>query len=341
MTARSSSYKREGLRTIVEMSPMTPRITYDDRIMLMGSCFTEHIGNRLKSKKFAVYLNPFGIVYNPLSMAGQIQYLLKPTGFSSKALVFHDDLWHSWMHHSRFSHPDDKILLQTIRDQALASAGFLEKTKFLILTFGTAEAYFLKSNDLLVANCHKLPAGNFYSRIPDPAELAGHWIPLLGQLWQRNPGLRICLTVSPVRYFKDGPVSNQLSKSVLFLFIEKLIRTYPEIYYFPSYEIFMDDLRDYRFYDTDMMHPGPSGIDYVWDRFAGACIDPGVYPLMDEIESVVRAAGHRPSGHRTDAHARFVLQQTERIRSLQRFYPFLDFSEELEMLGSQAASDQP
>lgn len=340
MPDKSSSYKREGLRTVVETVPLDPRLTYADPIMLMGSCFTEHIGNRLISRKFNVCLNPFGIVYNPLSIAAQIRYLLEPAGFYRSDLVFQDDLWHSWMHHSRFSHPDAGFMLGSINEQALAASRFLEQARMLILTFGTTEAYYLKSNNLLVSNCHKLPAGEFYSRKPDPGELADQWIPLLDLVRRKNPDLRICLTISPVRYFKDGPTGNQMSKSVLFLFVRQLMSACPDISYFPSYEIFMDDLRDYRFYDTDMMHPGSAGIDYVWNRFTEACIDPAVYPVMEEVESLVKAVSHQSAGFRTEAHKRFVLQQIDRIESIMHRNPGLDFRDELDVLRDRLGSDQ-
>ena len=338
---KSSSYKRENLRTLVETDPMNPQITYADRIMLIGSCFTEHIGNRLKMLKFAVNLNPFGIVYNPLSIADQLQYLLNPAGFSRDDLVFHQDLWHSWKHHSRFSNPDADLLIKSINEQVLASSEFLEQSGLLILTFGTSNAYFLKTNNRLVSNCHQLPANQFYSRQPDPQELADQWIPLIESLMLKNQNLRICLTISPVRYFKDGPTGNQMSKATLFLFIGILMKTYPDLFYFPSYEIFMDDLRDYRFYDNDMMHPGPAGVEYVWNRFMRACIDPGVYPLMDEVESAVKGAQHRPGGFITETHRRFVAQQIDRISALQLRNPFLDFTEEFEILRGQKGLDQP
>lgn len=335
MAAKSSSYKRDGLRTIVETDLVSTPVKYGDRIMLMGSCFTEHIGNRLKSLKFAVDLNPFGIVYNPLCLADQLHYLLNPYGFSKNDLVFHNDLWHSWAHHGRFSHPDAARLLDSINVQAEASSAFLGKAKLLILTLGTPEAYYLKSNNRLVANCHKLPAEQFYSLIPRPQELSDVWIPLIDLLINRNPDLCICLTVSPVRYFKDGPSCNMIHKSILFLFVDILMKVYPHLYYFPSYEIFMDDLRDYRFYDSDMMHPGPAGIEYVWNRFVAACIDSQAYPLMEEVDAVLKGAAHRQGPYFTEAGKRFVSRQLERISELQRRNPYLDFSEEIETLENQ------
>jgi hypothetical protein len=341
MPERSSSYKREELRTIVVTEPMVPRVTYTDRIMLMGSCFTEHIGTRLKTLKFKTNLNPFGIVYNTLSIADQLQYLLDPVGFSKDDLVFHQGLWHSWVHHSRFSNPDPDGLITSINEEILASSKFLEQAVLLILTFGTSDVYHLKSNDRLVSNCHQLPSNLFYTRQPDPQELADNWIPLIHSLKDRNPNLRICLTVSPVRYFKDGPTGNQLSKSILFLLVRLLMKTYPDLYYFPSYEIFMDDLRDYRFYDTDMMHPGQAGLEYVWNRFVNACIDPGAYPLIEEVESIVKGVLHRPGRYFTEAHKTFVIRQMDRIHALELRNSFLDFTEEKEVLQKQTRLDQP
>ncbi len=335
MHAKSSYYKRSDLRTVVGTVQLSPPINYSDPIMLCGSCFTEHIGDRLKRLKFDVNLNPFGIVYNPLSSASQLSYLLNPTGFSKENLVFHQDLWHSWMHHSRFSNPDPDVLLRSADVRAKESSAFLERAGMLILTFGTTEAWYLKSNDQLVSNCHQLPADQFYTRKPGPEELADIWIPVLEKLWSRNKNLRICLTISPVRYFKDGPTGNQMSKSALFLFIGMLLEKFPGLYYFPSYEIFMDDLRDYRYYDSDMMHPGTAGIEYVWNRFAESCIDPMAFPLMEEVDAAVKGASHRPGKFLTDAHRLFVARQIEKIESLQINYPFLDFSEEVRILRDQ------
>lgn len=339
MPSFTSSYKRESLRTRVETVPLQPRITYADRIMLVGSCFTEHIGNRLTAMKFSTCVNPFGIVYNPLSIASQLNYLMDPAGFTRDGLVFHRDLWHSWQHHGKFSHPDAGRLLESITDLAVDASVFLDQAGLLVLTFGTADAYYLKEGDRLVSNCHQVPADRFYSRKPDPEELAEIWVPLIETLLKRNPDLRICLTISPVRYFKDGPTGNQVSKSILFLLVARLLEFFPNLYYFPSYEIFMDDLRDYRFYDTDMMHPGAAGLDYVWTRFTDACIDPAAYSLMEAVESAVRAANHRPGAHVTAAHRTFIGQQMDRIAVLRAANPFLDFTEEIDKLLGQAGSD--
>jgi hypothetical protein len=340
MPVNSSSYKRDSLRTVVEPAPLKRQVSYSDPVMLIGSCFTEHIGNRLKMIKFDVNLNPFGIVYNPLSMAEQLNCLLDPTGFNTNDLVFHQELWHSWKHHSRFSNPDAAQLIRTIDDQALSASRFLDRAGLLILTFGTPEAFYLKDGNRLVSNCHQLPADWFITRKPDPQELADVWIPLIDTLLGRNANLRIGLTVSPVRYFKDGPTGNQVSKSILFLLIDKLLKTFPDLFYFPSYEIFMDDLRDYRFYDADMMHPAPVGVEYVWDRFVQACIDPGVFSLMDEVRSVVKAVNHRPGTWLTDARRNFIACQMDRIAVLHLKHPFLDFSEELGLLQRGLESDQ-
>jgi hypothetical protein len=340
MPAKSSSFKRENLRTVVEVDPMSPPVTYSDRIMLIGSCFTEHIGTRLNWLKFSVDLNPFGIVYNPLSIADQLERLIHPVAFTKDELGFQEDLWHSWMHHSRFSNPDPDQLIRTINDQLMESSAYLKNTDLLILTFGTTECFYLKKNNQLVSNCHKAPASQFFTRKPDFHELAGIWVPLIEALKRNNPAMRICFTISPVRYFKDGPIGNQYSKSSLFLFIVMLMKSFSDLYYFPSYEIFMDDLRDYRFYDSDMIHPGPAGIEYVWNKFRLACIDPVAYSLMEEVDSIMRSTTHRPGTFLTPAHRSFIARQMERMLTLQQKYPFLNFVGEQQMLEEQLRSQE-
>jgi hypothetical protein len=339
MPVKSSSFKRKDFRTTIEIEPMVAPATYHDRIMLIGSCFTENIGNRLKSMKFTVDLNPFGIVYNPLSMAGQLNYLLKPTAFQTDDLVFHQELWYSWIHHGRFSHPEADKLLQVIDNQIMESSRFLEQSGLLMLTFGTPEAYYLKSNNRLVSNCHQVNADQFYTRKPGVNELMDLWVPLIDSLLSRNRNLRICLTISPVRYIRNGPTGNQVNKSILLLFIDALLKTYDDLFYFPAYELFMDDLRDYRFYDEDMMHPGANGIEYVWSNFVKACIKPSVYPVMEEVDSVIKAASHRPGGFVTNAHRQFISVQMDRISKLQNKHPFLDFSQETISLQKQLISE--
>jgi hypothetical protein len=330
MPKQTSSFKRDELRTLVLPAPPGQRIGYSDGILLMGSCFTEHIGNRLKSMKFKTCLNPFGIVYNPLSMAAQLEYLLNPSGFRREDLILSDGLWHSWMHHGRFSSADPDAAIRMMEEEAASAAALFGNARMLLLTFGTAEAWFLHEGDRLVSNCHRVPAGRFYTRRPDPEELASLWLPLIGSLLKSNRNLQIGLTISPVRYFKDGPTASQLSKSTLFLFIEMLMKAFPDLWYFPAYEIFMDDLRDYRFYDTDMVHPGSQGIEYVWNRFSGACIDPAALPVMAEVDSVMKAASHRPQGPVTEAQRRFNEQLVLRMKTLMDKYPVLDFSVEME-----------
>jgi len=341
MPEKLSSFKRENLRTLVNPGKLNHPVSYQDPLILMGSCFTEHIGNHLLDLKFQANLNPFGIVYNPLAILEQLARLVNPTPFNCDDLVFNHGLWHSWLHHSRFSHPDANSLLDSLNKKLLETSAYLKHSRLLILTFGTAHTYFLKADHRVVANCHQMPADLFYSRLTEPEELTERWISLLNTLSSDNPQLCICLTVSPVRYFKEGPLGNQMSKSALFLFMGKLIKAFPDLFYFPSYEIFMDDLRDYRFYDTDLIHPGAAGVAYVWDRFVEACIDPRSFPLMSEVASISKAVSHRPGKFLTEEHRQFVGQQIDRIKELQCRNPFLNFSKELLILKEQLTSDQP
>jgi hypothetical protein len=340
MKAHSSIFRRDPLRTTIEVTPVTNPLRYGRKIMLMGSCFTEHIGNRLRSLKYDVSLNPFGIVYNPLSMAAQLQRVLAGTHLDDGDLVLHQGLWHSWMHHGHFSDTERDRLIDRAGKGLLEASAFLKEAGMLILTFGTPVAWYLRSDGRLVSNCHQVPSVQFYERRSSPEELLEAWKPVIRLLRDITPDLLIGLTISPVRYFKEGPEGNQLSKAVLILFVNQLREAFPDIFYFPAYEIFMDDLRDYRFYDIDMMHPGPAGIDYVWDRFAEACLDPSESALRREVESVSRAVNHRPRSTGTGEYAKFAGDLLERMERLQREHRFLDFSAEREILSARGGENQ-
>lgn len=337
---KETRFRRDQLRTLVESDPWEPSVRYGDKILLMGSCFTEHIGNRLQEVKFQADLNPFGIVYNPVSMAEQLGLLMNPGQLDERDAVYHNGLWHSWLHHGSFSRPTFAELKEETGRRTTSSSRFLQEAGWLFLTFGTPEVFRLEPEGIAVSNCHKVPANRFRSSKPGPDELASAWIPLLERLFSYNPGLRIALTVSPVRYFKDGPSGNQLGKSILFLFIRKLMDRFPEILYFPAYELFMDDLRDYRFYDTDLVHPGPAGIEYVWEFFCRTCISDDARNLMTEVESVVRAVRHRPGSYPTGQRREFLNDLSARIGRLSALHPGLGFSGELEQIRLEL-SDKP
>lgn len=232
--------------------------SYEDRVVMMGSCFAENIGRKLEENKFSVDINPFGTLYNPASVAEGLRMLLRPEYFTPGDLFQHEGIYHSFTHHSRFSAPSEEECLGHINSRLSESSDFLRKATRLVITLGTAFVYRLKSDGRIVSNCHKLPEKMFDRQRLSTQEIVEDWKPLLLALWEQNPALKILFTVSPIRHWKDGAHENQLSKATLLLATDALQKDYPDrIAYFPAYEILMDELRDYRFYADDMLHPSP------------------------------------------------------------------------------------
>lgn len=254
--------------------PKTPfTFSYTVQTVLLGSCFAENIGKKLEGNKFKTDLNPFGTLYNPSSIAEAIRMLLQPEQFTGDDLFQHEGIYHSFSHHSRFSSPSETECLANINRRLFSSADTILKAQRMILTFGTAWVYKLKSSGKVVSNCHRLPEKMFDRQLLTVGEIVAEWKSLLLSLWKQNPELKILFTVSPIRHWKDGAHGNQLSKATLLLAIDALQKEFPEhTAYFPAYEIMMDELREYRFYADDMLHPSTTAIEYIWERFTGSML---------------------------------------------------------------------
>ena len=266
------------------------KISHRDKILLLGSCFAENIGHLLVAHKFNVKINPTGILYNPVSIADALQMMSDRYQYTVNDIFRDGNLWHSFRHHSRFSHTDPELCINGINRELNAGAEQLHRVSWLLVTFGTAYVYSLRETGKVVANCHKLPASLFDRRRVGVDEMLRGWIPLIERLSDSNPELRIMFTVSPIRHLRDGAHENQLSKSVLLLFVDELCRMYPDrCIYFPSYEIVMDELRDYRFYDAGMTHPNEQAIRYIWERFSEACFSEETRTLNREWERLEKA----------------------------------------------------
>lgn len=335
MQEKSSFIDPDGFRTLVPVKKSEYPLNHRDGVMLTGSCFTEHIGKKLADNKFTVNLNPFGIVYHPAAIGIQLQRLLSAGEYTRDELVFRDGLWHSFDHHGSFSDPDRQVCRNNLNKNLKDAAAFIRNAGHLILTFGSARAYHLRTTDRLVSNCHKFPDSDFTIRFYEPEEILDILLPALSELRQINPRIRFVWSVSPVRYLKEGTPGNQLSKASLIRAVAGLMNQYPDSCYFPAYEIFMDDLRDYRFYDTDLIHPGPAGIAYVWKRFCEAFIHQESLDLMEKIEPITRAAGHRPMGGSGESLQSFRAAQLKKISVLQKKYPWLDLSRETELFNHE------
>jgi len=289
------------LSTPVTIEPSQYTVSHQTPLLLMGSCFTDHIGQRLIQSGFEVLCNPFGTLYNPCSVAACMQQALRNEPVTEQHLVHHDGLWHSWLHHSRFSHPDKTECLNRCNDSIVQTHNFLAQHPTIIITFGTAFIYSLVAPDAapqmrhrVVANCHKLPSGMFERRRLSISEIVNLWGDMVSQLESAGVA-RIIFTVSPIRHMADGAHGNQLSKSTLLLAVDSLIELYPICSYFDSYEILLDELRDYRFYDRDMCHPSSLAVDIIWERFQQTFMTGQTIELARQYERQQRQSLHRPN----------------------------------------------
>ncbi len=296
--------------------------------VMIGSCFAESIGSKLQQLKFDISLNPFGIVYHPLPAARNMERIISGKLYAPDELQLHQELWCSFDHHGRFSHPDSNVCLEQINAELRQARRQLSEANLLFVTFGTAWAYRRKADKRIVANCHRYPASDFERIRSDVDEIYDVWIATLTKLHRFNPNLQIVFTVSPIRHLRDGAHENQLSKAVLLLAVDKLIGATASAGYFSAYEIVLDDLRDYRFYDEDMTHPGTQAVNYIWQRFRECFMTKETQKLMQEVEEIVKASAHRPI-HRTSASVAFAEKSLEKIALLQQRLPQADFSKEI------------
>lgn len=319
-----------NFRTQVEMPVKGGEIFHSDRIMLWGSCFTENIGNLLKENKFQCDVNPFGTLYNPLSIAKALHQVMEDKQYQSSDLFEAGGLWHSWMHHSAFSVSDKEACLDGINARMNESNSFLKECNWLIITWGTAYVYALKENEEVVGNCHKQPDKIFERRRLSVSEIVCEWTLLLEKLKQVNPDLKVVLTVSPIRHAKDGMHGNQLSKSTLLLAVDELCKTCPECIYFPSYEIMMDELRDYRFYADDMMHPSKLAVEYIWECFGNTYFGDTTKGIMKEWQDISKRLNHKPFNPDSEAYRNFLSQIVLKINRLKEKLPYFDVQKELE-----------
>lgn len=317
--------------------PRAPfRFSCTERMLLLGSCFAENIGTRLAGNKFNVDINPFGTLYNPASIAAALRRLLHPERFTAGDLLQHEGVYHSFSHHSRFSSTSETECLRNINDRLEASTNEFRKTTYLVVTLGTAYVYRLKSSGEVVANCHKLPEKMFDRSMLTVGEIIAEWKELLLSLWKQNPELKILFTVSPIRHWKDGAHGNQLSKATLLLAVDELQAAYPErIAYFPAYEIMMDELRDYRFYATDMLHPSELAIDYIWQRFTENFLSDETKGILKEWAEIQKAINHRPFQPESDAYKRFISQTLLKMERINEKFPSFDLTKEMEIIKSK------
>ncbi len=299
------------------------------KLLLMGSCFTEHIGKRLNDLKFDCHANPFGIVFNPESMLQALTRLLENKPFAESELMEQQGSWLSLETHTSLTRSSKEELITTLNALVAEWHEHLKTARWLMLTFGSAFYYEHQEQQRIVANCHKLPAKQFTKKMADPSAIIASYTDLLKALRSFNPDLNVILTVSPVKHVRDGVVENSLSKAALILAAHGIVNANDQCYYFPAYELVNDDLRDYRFYEADMAHPNQQAIDYVWQKFSGSYFDPASRPLLDRLAALNTAFRHRPLQEATQAFADFKSAQLQKCLELKTEFPYLDLNTEI------------
>ncbi|MDR3245375.1 MAG: GSCFA domain-containing protein [Prevotellaceae bacterium] len=305
--------------------PVFPfEITYRDTSVWIGSCFTSNIGEAMKSLKFHCETNPFGALYNPLSILSALKMLLGKKLLSAGDLFEHNELWSSFCFHSSFSDIDrTKALEKMNRQLSVASTG-LYNTKYLFITFGTAYVFRLKTSGGIVGNCHKLPSSNFEHECLAIEDIVEQYSDFVNDISKSLSGLKIVFSVSPVRHLNNGAHSNQISKSILLLAIDKLTNLFPDkCFYFPAYEIVLDELRDYRFYEKDMCHLSEIAIDYIKQVFINSLIADNDRKIIKEVEKLNLARNHRPFNTETSSYKKFVENTDQKETELKKQYPYL------------------
>ena len=311
------------LSTEIDFPKSNLNIDYQSNLLLMGSCFVNNIGSKLQNATFLTFINPFGVLYNPLSIAFALETLMSNKEFVEDDLFLQASLWSSFSHSSLFSATSQEETLQNINSRLIAARDFLKSTDLLVITMGTAWIYELKQTKEVVANCHKVPADQFDRRRLGVDEIVEKLSSVFKRLWVTHPALKILLTVSPIRHWKDGAHENTLSKATLHLAIDKLRKEFAAIDYFPAYELMIDELRDYRFYASDMLHPSEIAVDYIWNKFQQTYFTTETKSLVNRIEKFKTMLNHRPLHQDTKEYEAFQASVERNRQQLIDEFPFL------------------
>ena len=302
-------------------------IDYESKIVSLGSCFAENMGEKFEYFKFQNTVNPFGIIFNPVSIEKLVSRVINEEKFTESAIFFHNERWHCYEVHSDLSTIDKEEFLENLNTILQFTHQQLTQSSHIIITYGTSWIYRLKSNNEVVANCHKVPQNQFDKEILSIESIEKSIQNTIDLIHKINPNVNFIFSVSPVRHIKDGFVENQLSKAHLISALHSSIFHLPSSNYFPSYEILMDELRDYRFYSQDMLHPNQVAIDYIWERFTETCISELVYTTMKEVENIQKGLMHRPFNVDSESYLKFKKKLEEKTALIQKQFPGIFFEE--------------
>ncbi len=315
-------------RTEIELTKTDFQINHFDNVLTIGSCFAQNIAEYFSANRFNVLGNPFGVLYNPISIYNSLKFALDKKSFTESDLIFHQSEWHSFYHHSDFSSDKSEQILQNINDGILGTNKFLESANYIIITLGTSYVYRYLQNNTIVSNCHKISQKEFEHFRLDLNETIEIIKSTIEQVEKINPNVKFILTVSPVRHWKDGAHNNQLSKANLLLAIDEIVKTKDNCTYFPSYEIVIDDLRDYRFYKEDLVHPNKVATDYIWEKFTNTFCTDQCMQTVNEVSKIVAGRNHRVRNTNSEENQKFVKAMINKIEVLQKKYPHINLAED-------------
>lgn len=299
-------------------------IEYNSKILLLGSCFSENIGDKLNYYKFQTSVNPFGIFFHPKAIEHFVLKVTQKTEFTFEDLIFQNERWHCFDAHSNLSNSDKKEILNNLNSTIITTNNYLQKTSHIIITLGTSWVYKFIKTEQIVANCHKIPQNRFKKELLSVNEIYKSLENIILLLKSINKDLHIVFTVSPIRHLKDGFIENTRSKAHLISGIHQALE-HKNTSYFPSYEIMMDELRDYRFYSEDMIHPNKTAINYIWEQFVACWFSEESKNTMQEIETIQKGISHRPFNKSSNQHEQFLKNLEIKKSKLLEKFPFLKF----------------
>ncbi len=317
------------LQTQVPLQQASNQLDYQSRVLLLGSCFVENIGKKLDYFKFRTLQNPFGILFHPKAIENLVSRAIQKNGYAGDDVFYHNERWHCFDAHSDVSDASKDDLLQKLNHSLEQTNQQIAQTTHIIITLGTAWVYRHLETNSVVANCHKVPQKEFSKELLSVDAIVACLESMIGSIQSVNLNANLIFTVSPVRHLKDGFVENQRSKahliSAMHQIIDKNVSLSMVEEYFPSYEIMMDELRDYRFYEADMVHPNQLAIDYIWEIFKRTWISNKDYPTMEKIEAIQKGIEHRPFNPDSVQHQKFLGALQNKMQDLKNDYPFIDF----------------
>jgi len=312
-------------RTEIKLQPEINSIDYTSRLVLMGSCFSENMESKFDYFKFEQFSNPFGIIFQPKAIEKALNDCIDQKEYDEIDLLTYNDIWLSLNHHSKFNQRDPKLVLEGINEKIKKGHLALKKATHLIITLGTSWAYRWKENDSFVANCHKIPQSKFTKQLLTSEEIGESLKNIRNKVFAFNKEVQLIFTVSPVRHLKDGFTENNLSKALLLKAVHELTDK-DQIHYFPSYEMMMDDLRDYRFYKKDLVHPNEIAVDYIWEHFKNTWISKKARETMKEVEEIQRSLLHKAFDPESESHQVFLDKLEKRIQQLNLSHPEIRFN---------------